>query len=79
MNILQGSCSIKLNRQIILCKFSHVNDLKWSWEVKKAASVHIKPFLLLWALYENSDATCDSANKELGHSVHYIIAMLETP
>lgn len=36
-------------------------------------------FLLLWVLYEDSDATCDSANKELGHSVHYIIAMLETP
>lgn len=35
--------------------------------------------LLLWALHKVSDATCDSANKEIGHSMHYIIAMLETP
>lgn len=47
--------------------------------MEKATSVHIKPFLLLGVLREDSDVTCDSANKELGHSVHYIIAMLETP
>lgn len=31
------------------------------------------------SLYEASDATCDSANKELRHSVDYITTVLETP
>lgn len=43
----------------------------------KATSVNIKPSLLLW--FKDSGLTCDSANKGLGHSVHYLIAMLETP
>lgn len=48
-------------------------------ELKKAASVHIETVLLCWAVFEDSSVTCDCVNKELWHSVHYLIAMLETP
>lgn len=47
--------------------------------LKTATNTQIKLSLLPWALFKDSEMTCDPANKELGHSVHYLITMLETP
>lgn len=66
------SVNTLLDQALLLCTSLKVANAS-------ATNIHIKPFLLLWLWYKDSYTTCDSANKEPGHSVHYIIAMLETP